>query len=350
MAIPLADKEALASSRRVSSPSTSAISRAMSMPETPNETGEKPPLALIAGPTASGKSHLAVRLAKAVEARGQSRGTKAVVVNCDSAQVYADLSVLSARPSEEEMAGIEHRLFGNWDGATACSAADWAAAAKREIADVQSSGDLPILVGGTGLYMRTLLNGIAPIPEIDPAIRAEVRALDQAEARAALEVEDPEAASRLAPADTSRTCRALEVVRSTGKTMSEWHSKMSGGIANDVTLYPLILRPDRSELQERCDTRFEAMLEQGAIEEVEVLVARELDPALPVMRAIGVREIATWLAGDITREELIAAGQLSTRQYAKRQYTWFRNQPPKSWPTTESYNCDLDIYFEGILQ
>ncbi len=139
----------------------------MSMSETPKEPGEKPPVALIAGPTASGKSDLAVRLAQAVEAGG----TKAVVINCDSAQVYADLSVLSARPSKDEMGGIEHRLFGRWDGATACSAADWAAAAKREIADVQSTGGVPILVGGTGLYVRTLLDGIAPIPEIDPAIR-----------------------------------------------------------------------------------------------------------------------------------------------------------------------------------
>ncbi len=177
-----------------------------------------------------------------------------------------------------------------------------------------------------------------------------MRALDQADARAALETEDPEAASRLAPADTSRTCRALEVVRSTGKTMSEWHSEMSGGIADDVTLYPLVLRPDRSELQARCDERFEAMLDHGAVEEVAALTVRRLDPALPVMRAIGVREIASWLAGDITREEMIAAGQLSTRQYAKRQYTWFRNQPPESWPSAESHNCVLNRYFEGLLQ
>lgn len=274
----------------------------------------------------------------------------AVVINCDSAQVYADLSVLSARPSEEEMGGIEHRLFGSWDGATACSAADWAAAAKREIADVHSSRGVPILVGGTGLYIRTLLDGIAPIPEIDPAIREEVRALDQVDARVALEVEDPEAASRLAPADTSRTCRALEVVRSTGKTMTDWHGEISGGIADEVTLYPLILRPDRVEVQARCDARFEAMLERGAVNEVRALVARKLDPALPVMRAIGVREIASWLANDMTREDMIAAGQLSTRQYAKRQFTWFRNQPPDIWHVTESYNCVLYNYFEGLLQ
>ncbi len=289
---------------------------------------------------------MAVRLAQAVEAGG----TKGVVINCDSAQVYADLSVLSARPSEEEMGGIEHRLFGSWDGATACSAADWAAVAKDDIADVQSSGGVPILVGGTGLYMRTLLDGIAPIPEIDPVIREQVRALDQVAARNALEVEDPDAASRLAPADTSRTCRALEVVRSTGKTMTEWHSEMAGGIKDNVALYPLILRPDRTELQARCDARFEAMLENGAVEEVQALAARNLDPALPVMRAIGVREIASWLANDITREAMVEAGQLSTRQYAKRQYTWFRNQPPETWPTDESHNCALDNYFEGLLQ
>ncbi|WP_336986585.1 tRNA (adenosine(37)-N6)-dimethylallyltransferase MiaA [Altererythrobacter aquiaggeris] len=317
----------------------------MSMSETPEIPGDRPPLALIAGPTASGKSHLAVRLAKAVEARG---GT-ATIINCDSAQVYAGLSVLSARPSAEEMGGIEHRLFGSWDGATACSAADWAAKAKRAIADVQLSGGVPILVGGTGLYIRTLLDGIAPIPQIDPAIRAAVRALPQSAARKALESEDPRSASRLAPADTSRTCRALEVVRSTGRTMAQWHGEMAGGISGDVSLYPLILRPDRSKLQARCDERFVAMLDNGAAGEVAALMKRGLDPALPVMRAIGVREIAAWQDGELTREAMIAAGQLSTRQYAKRQYTWFRNQPPADWPTDESHNCALELYFDALL-
>ncbi len=164
------------------------------------------PVALIAGPTASGKSDLAVRLAQRIEADGR----RAVVVNADSAQVYADLRVLSARPSEEDMGGIEHRLFGSWDGATPCSAPDWAAAAKREIDALHSEGAVPILCGGTGLYMKVLLEGIAAIPPIDPAIRDSVRALPTDEAYTALQAEDPARAAQLAPADSQRIARQSE--------------------------------------------------------------------------------------------------------------------------------------------
>ena len=285
--------------------------------------GDKPPLALIAGPTASGKSALAVRLA-------QQTG-KAVIINADSAQVYADLQVLSARPTTAEMGGIEHRLFGTWDGAQACSAADWGRAAKREIVRAHRADAVPILVGGTGLYLQTLLDGIAPIPPIDPAIRSQVRAMLQEEARAALEREDAGSAAMLAPADNARTTRALEVVRSTGKTIRHWRNSKTGGIGKDVSLDARIILPEREALYARADRRFEAMCNAGAIEEVERLLARNLDPALPVMRAIGVREIAAFLAGKTDRETMIAAGTLATRQYAKRQYTWFRNQPPPDW-------------------
>ncbi len=307
---------------------------------------EKPPVALIAGPTASGKSDLAVRLALALEADGQ----KAAIINADSAQVYADLQILSARPSEEEMRGVDHRLFGTWDGATPCSAGTWADAAKVEIADLHAEGAVPILVGGTGLYMRTLLDGIAPVPQIDAEIRAIVRALPQSEARAALMVEDPEAASRLAPADNSRTARALEVVRSTGKPLRHWQQHLEGGIGDTIALHPLVLLPDRELLYDRCDRRFVKMLEEGAVEEVTRLAARNLDPALPVMRAIGVREIAAWFGGDMSREEMIAAGQLATRQYSKRQYTWFRNQTPDDWPTLMLQNDSIEVIFAGLFQ
>ena len=171
-----------------------------------------PPLAVIAGPTASGKSALAVALAQR---------TNGVIVNADSAQVYADLRVLSARPSPEEMRAIEHRLFGTRDGAKACSAAEWAAEARAVVAEVHARGQLPILVGGTGLYLRTLLDGIAEVPPVDPAIRAEVRAADVGENHAALASLDPEAAARLHPNDTTRVARALEVIRS---TRSEEHT------------------------------------------------------------------------------------------------------------------------------
>ncbi len=304
----------------------------------PAPLSARPPLALIAGPTASGKSAFAVELAQDIQRGG--RGS--VIINADSQQVYADLQVLSARPAADEMAGIPHQLFGTWDGAEACSAADWADAAKAEIAKAHSAGTVPILVGGTGLYMRTLLEGIAPIPEIDAEVRADVRALSTEEAYAQLKNEDPARAEVLNAGDSQRIARALEVVLSTGKTLGEWQSCKSGGIESDVTVHPLIITPPREELLQRCDTRFEQMLDHGGTEEVGRLIQRRLDPSLPVMRAIGVREIADMLEGKLVRDQAIALGQISTRQYAKRQYTWFRNQPPKEWPRRE-YNNYSDL-------
>lgn len=298
----------------------------------------KPRLALIAGPTASGKSDLAVALALAERAEGR----EAIVINADSAQVYADLQVLSARPSVEEMQGVPHRLFGAWDGAQACSAADWAAAARAEIAAAHANGALPILVGGTGLYIRTLLDGIAPIPAIDADIRAAVRALPVAEAYAALQGEDPARAAALNPNDTTRVARALEVVRSTGLPLAHWQARREGGIADRVDLHPLILLPERGWLYARCDLRFELMWQRGALEEVEALLTRDLDPDLPVMRAIGVPEIAAFLRGETTQEEAIRAGQQATRRYAKRQFTWGKHQNPGHWPRLE-YDNSIDI-------
>jgi tRNA dimethylallyltransferase len=288
----------------------------MNMPDLPE-------LALIAGPTASGKSALALALAEA------AGGT---VINADSAQVYKDLRIVSARPSEEEERRAPHCLFGYRDGATACSAADWAQDAKRAIAEAHAAGRLPILVGGTGLYLRTLLEGIAPVPEIDPAIRADVRALPVSEAYAALAVEDPAAAARLRPSDTTRIARALEVVRSTGRPLSAWQEQRSGGVGEQVRLRPLLLLPPREWLYARCDARFETIMSEEGLGEVSYLLARNLSPSLPAMRAIGVREIAAFLSGASTREEALAAGRQATRRYAKRQYTWFSHQPPAHWP------------------
>ncbi|MDX3908816.1 MAG: tRNA (adenosine(37)-N6)-dimethylallyltransferase MiaA [Sphingobium sp.] len=295
----------------------------MDTPDT-DQTGEsRPPLALIAGPTASGKSALAIALAE------RSGG---IVINADASQVYRDLAILSARPSSDDMARAPHRLFGHIDGAEACSAPRWAAEAKAEIASAHAAGKLPILVGGTGLYIRTLLDGIAPVPEIAPEIRATVRALPVAEAHQALAMEDPAAAARLAAADTTRVARALEVVRSTGRTLFDWQAHKEGGISDSVALRPLILLPPRDWLIARCDARFDLMVEQGAPEEVRTLIQRELNPLLPVMRAIGVREIAAWQAGEIEFAAMLERGRLATRQYAKRQSTWFTNQPPPHWP------------------
>jgi tRNA dimethylallyltransferase len=283
----------------------------------------RPPLALIAGPTASGKSALALRLAE------EAGGT---VINADSAQVYRDLRIVSARPGAREEKRVPHRLYGYRDGADACSAADWAADARAAIAEAHEAGRLPILVGGTGLYLRTLLEGIAPVPEIDRRVRAEVRALPVAETHAALAREDPEAAARIRATDTTRTARALEVVRSTGKPLSHWQQAKVGGIGDSVTLAPLILLPPRDWLYARCDARFEAMLSDQGLAEVSSLLSRNLPPLAPIMRAIGVREIAGYLRGEATREQALAAGRIATRHYAKRQYTWFKRQPPAEWP------------------
>jgi tRNA dimethylallyltransferase len=283
----------------------------------------RPPLVVIAGPTASGKSALALALAQ------QNGG---VIVNADSAQIYRDLPILSAAPSAEERATAEHRLYGVQDGALPCSAADWATMARREITDIHASGRLPILAGGTGLYLRTLLDGIAPVPAIDPEVRRRVRETTVDENRAKLEALDSEAASRLKPGDTARINRALEVILSTGRTLAEWQKQREGGIASEVQLRALILLPPREWLYPRCDERFARMVEQGAIEEVQALLARGLNPNLPVMRGIGVREIAAYLVGDLSLAQMLAAGQQATRRYAKRQYTWFSHQPPPEWP------------------
>jgi tRNA dimethylallyltransferase len=306
----------------------------------------KPPVALIAGPTASGKSDCAVRLALAL----QQQGRAATVINADSAQVYADLAVLSARPGAADMHGVPHRLFGEWDGASACSAADWARRAAELIAQVHADGGVPILVGGTGLYLRTLLDGIAPVPPIDPMVRETVRALPVAAAFAALQTEDPERAAMLAPADSARIARALEVVRSTGRPLAAWHAERSGGIGADITLHPAILLPDRATLYAQCDRRFAKMLELGAIAEVAALLARGLDPALPVMRAIGVPEIAAYLCGETSLEAAETAAAQATRNYAKRQYTWFRRQPPNHWPRVEHNPPEEAVVFATLLR
>ena len=301
---------------------------------------------LIAGPTASGKSDCAVALAQAIEARGK----RVVVINADSAQVYADLNVLSARPSRQDMGGIEHRLFGTWGGAQACSAADWATVATAEIASVHDAGALPLLVGGTGLYIRTLLDGIAPVPPIDEAVRAAVRALPVSDAYAALQWEDPARAAVLAPADAARIARALEVVRSTGTTLGTWQAQTSGGIAHRVDVHAAILLPERVALYERCDVRFARMVARGAIEEVSRLLARELDPKLPVMRAIGVPELGAYLRSEMSLDEAQARSAQATRNYAKRQFTWLRHQLPSEWPRIEVARFTGDEPRETILR
>ncbi len=283
----------------------------------------KPPLAVIAGPTASGKSALALRLAE-VE--------NGVLINADASQVYADLAILSARPSAAEMARAPHRLFGMIDGAQSCTAAHWASLARAEIAAAHAAGQLPILVGGTGLYLRTLLDGIAPVPEIPAHIRAEVRALSAGEARAALEAEDPAIAARLHAHDSQRNARALEVVRATGQSLALWQKAPPvGGLAVEVDLRPQVIDIARDTLVRRIDARVAAMWAEGALEEVRHLATRGLSSTLPVMRAIGVPPLLALLAGELDEAPAQERWRLDTRQYAKRQATWLRNQTG-GWP------------------
>ena len=299
---------------------------------------QKPPLVLIAGPTASGKSALALALAQQING---------VIVNADSAQIYRDLRILSAAPTSDDLQRAEHQLYGVQDGALPCSAAEWAAMARGEVAEIHAKGRIPILVGGTGLYLRTLLDGIAPVPAIDPDVRARVREADVADNYLKLRTFDPQRAEKLKPGDTARINRALEVILSTGRTLSEWQEQREGGIADAVELRPLILLPPRKWLYARCDERFTRMIDEGAVSEVEALLARNLNPNLPVMRAIGVRDISAYLRREATLDEAIATGQQATRRYAKRQYTWFAHQPPAEWPRFKEA-LDIDRLCEAL--
>lgn len=272
---------------------------------------------VIAGATASGKSAHALALAC---------GENGVIINADASQVYRDLRILSARPTPSDEARAPHRLYGVIDGATGCSAAHWATLAKAEIATAHAAGLLPIVTGGTGLYIRTLLDGIAPVPEIDPALRGEVRALGAEAAWTALEREDPVMARRLNRADRQRVARALEVMRATRRSLADWQQHLEGGIGSDIELEARLVSLPRDQLYQRCDARLLTMLDEGALAEVAALVARGLAADLPVMKALGVAPLAALLRGDIDHTEALERAQRQTRNFAKRQTTWFANQ------------------------
>jgi len=249
-----------------------------------------------------------------------------VIINADATQLYADLRIISARPSASDELTAPHRLFGIRDAADPASAAQWAALAQTEIAAAHGEGQLPIVVGGTGLYLRTLIDGIAPVPEIAPAVREEVRALDPVAARAALEREDPAAAASLLPADRQRTMRALEVVRATGRTLAHWQQRREGGIGGAIAVRGMVIDIAPDMLAARIERRFDAMLSAGALEEAAALAARALPRGLPVMKACGLRPLMRLSAGECTLAEARVAAIIETRQYAKRQRTWFRHQ------------------------
>ncbi|HYE45219.1 MAG TPA: tRNA (adenosine(37)-N6)-dimethylallyltransferase MiaA [Caulobacter sp.] len=289
----------------------------------------EPRIWLIAGPTASGKSALALRLA---------RETGAEIVNADALQLYADLRALSARPTPEEELQAPHHLFGVADGADGWSVGRWLRAAGRLIDEINGRGRPAVLVGGTGLYFKALTEGLAEVPPIPGAVRdaeeARFEAEGEAAARARLREADPAAEARIASGDRLRLTRALEVAVATGRPLSDWHAETRGLLAPDAWR-GIALEPPRDALYARCDARLAAMLEAGALEEVAALAARGLDPRLPVMKAVGVREFAAYLAGEVPLERALDDARRETRRYAKRQLTWLRNQMP-DWPRARS--------------
>lgn len=280
-------------------------------------------ITVLTGPTAGGKSALALALAQ------QVGGT---IINADASQLYRDLAIVSARPTPEEEALVPHRLYGVLAGDDVCSAARWAELALAEVAKTRSQGRHPIIVGGTGLYLAALINGLAPVPAIPDDVRTAVRALDTAAARAALEREDPASAARLMPADRQRTLRALEVVRATGQPLGHWQQRREGGIGAAAVQGFVVDRP-RAELNARAETRLAAMLAAGALDEVAALVALRLPADVPVMKALAVPQLAAHIAGTLSLDAAMAAALVATRQYQKRQQTWARNQFG-DWPRT----------------
>ncbi|NPU09622.1 tRNA (adenosine(37)-N6)-dimethylallyltransferase MiaA [Bradyrhizobium sp. 83002] len=287
---------------------------------------------LIAGPTASGKSALALELAQ--KAGG-------VVVNTDSMQVYRDLRVLTARPTAEEEAAVPHRLYGHVDAAVNYSAGHFVRDAAEVLADVRRDGRLPIFIGGTGLYFKALTRGLSAVPPVPDEVREAVRERLERDGVEALHAElgrrDPAAAARLNVRDRTRVARALEVIDATGRPLADWHAETSLPLLPTGSTRALFIAPDREALYARIDARFDLMLERGALEEVERLAARGLDPLLPAMKAHGVPALIRYLKGEIAREEAATIGKADTRHYAKRQFTWFRHQLPEfEWMTSEA--------------
>jgi tRNA dimethylallyltransferase len=280
---------------------------------------------LIAGPTASGKSALGLRLAEA---------TGGEIVGADSMQLYAGLRVLTAGPSPEEQARTAHHLFGTADPADGWSVGRWLRSASEVIADVRARGRDAIVVGGTGLYFRALTHGLAEIPHIAADVRrataAEFDAMGEDAFRARLAKADPGAALRIAPGDRQRLSRAWEVYAATGVSLSD-HQASAEGALPPGCWSAIALEPPRADLYTRCDVRLHAMVAGGALDEVAALLARNLDPDLPAMKAVGVREFAAHLRGEATLEAALAAAQQETRRYAKRQMTWMRGQMG-DWP------------------
>jgi tRNA dimethylallyltransferase len=284
---------------------------------------------LIAGPTASGKSALALALAEALG------GT---IINADSMQVYRDLRIVTARPSAQEEARVPHLLYGHVDAAENYSVGRWCVDASAALGAAERAGRLPVVVGGTGLYFKALTRGLAAVPPIPPQIRSAVRERLEREGTAALYAElsarDAATAHRLMPRDRARVTRALEVILATGRSLTDWHREGMKPALDPAVAVKLFLDVERVELYRRIDARFDAMLASGALDEVRALRRRDLDPALPAMKAHGVPWLIRHLNGEIDLAAAVEGAKRDTRRYSKRQGTWFRHQLPDwTWAT-----------------
>ena len=283
----------------------------------------EPKIILIAGPTASGKSALALALAEKLG------GT---IVNADSMQVYRDLRIITARPTPEDEARVPHRLYGHVDAAENFSVGRWCTEVADVLAATQREARTAIVVGGTGLYFNSLTRGLAAVPPIPAKIRNEVRMRLVRDGAESLHAElirlDPIAAARLMPGDRARVTRALEVILATGRSILQWHEANMPACVDAALAAKVFLMPDRDALLRRVDARFDAMMAAGALDEVRALAARRLDPNLPAMKAHGVPWLIRHLNGEIALADAVEGGKRDTRQYTKRQATWFRNQLP----------------------
>ena len=274
---------------------------------------------VVAGPTASGKSSLCLDIAQQVDG---------VIINADALQLYRDLDLLSARPDEAALAAAPHALYGVLDGATRCSVGLWLAHAKAAVNDARAAGKIPILVGGTGMYLNASLNGISSIPDVPDEVRREITQMHSAlggqRFHAELATIDPRLAERLAPGDTQRLIRGMEVYTHTKTPLSWWQQQPLEGYING-TGYTIALTPPRDAVYANIERRFDMMFDNGAVGEVEHLIARNLDPGLPVMKALGVSQIADFLSGALSKDDAIMKAKRDSRHYAKRQMTWIRN-------------------------
>ncbi len=304
------------------------------------------PVLVVAGPTASGKSALAL---------AAGREFDGVVINADSMQIYHELRILTARPTAEDEACVPHRLYGVMPVREICSAGRWRDLALAEIAAAHGAGRLPILCGGTGLYLKALTEGLSPMPAVPDEVRDHLRRRLRTHGPAALHRElaadDPAAAARIEPGDGQRVLRALEVLAASGRKLSDWQATPAEGPPKDLRFATVLLMPPRDRLYARCDRRLETMVASGALDEVRRLIASGVDTALPALKALGVAELVRHLHGECSLDAAVAAAQQATRRYAKRQMTWFRNQIVADWVIDATYSERiLDEIFSFIRQ